>query len=92
MRDYVTRDWNDEFFVPGDGYATERGILASGSAAGLVDYMNLVYTANQMTTTTWQLIIDAVNEVPGSDDSALASKAMVATLLTVTSPEFITQR
>lgn len=96
MRDYTTRSIEeDDYFVPSDDYELERDILTSGSVADLVDYLNLVYTANQMSEETWQLIHDAVEdiEVPNNNSfDALRNRAIVGTLLTVTSAEFITQQ
>ena len=96
MRDYVTRSTDeDTYFVPADDYLREREILATGSVADLTDYLNLVYTANQMSDETWQKIHDAIDaiDVPSNNSfEALRQQAMVGTLLAVTSVESITQR
>lgn len=95
MRDYVTRNTsNDDFFVPSDDYQREREILEAGSAEDFTNYLNLVYTANQMSPETWQRIHDVIEAIePGSNTIETNTlRATLGTLLAVTSVEFITQK
>ena len=95
MRTFVQNNTDDDsYFVPSDDYARERSF---DSAEELTDYLNMVYTANQMSDETWQVIHDAIDaiDLPNqSNDRAEAQlqRAMVGTLLTVTSVEFINQQ
>ena len=62
--------------------------LASNPAA-LLDHLNLLLVAGQMSTGTRQLILDAVNAFPASDPK---NRVYTAITLTMVSPEFIVQK
>ena len=66
-------------------------------AQAFVDYLDLVYTANQLTENTRQLLLDAIAVValPDNDPAALATalaeRSKRAHLILITSPEFMVQ-
>ena len=96
MRNFIRNNTdNDSAFVHRDDYLRERAL--ADSPEQLIDYLDLLYTGNQMSDETKQRITDAVQaiELPNQTSNrfeALLQRAMVGTLLTVTSVEFINQQ
>jgi len=96
MRFFV---WNTEagsqeggFFPNYDDDLLER----AESVEGIVDYMNFIYTGNQMHPETVQAMYDAVGTVTedfmGNDQERFETRVRVATMLAVNTVEFKTQK
>lgn len=78
-------NWNQNNIK--SSYAPELA-LASNPAA-LLDHLDLLLTADRMSSATRQIILDAVNAVPASKP---ATRVHTAVALTMLSPEFIVQK
>ncbi|MDB5720468.1 MAG: hypothetical protein JWP15_1086 [Alphaproteobacteria bacterium] len=77
----------------GDAKPDYTDILTkAGDSAALVDEINLVLAAGQLSTATMGSIRTAVDSVATTATNALANRIGIAILLTLASPDFLTQR
>ena len=78
-------------------YATEMGLAATPDQ--LLDRVNLLLMAGQMSTTLYNQILAAINSIPiptsgdqNAINAALLSRVQTAIYLTVASPDFAAQQ
>ena len=76
-------------YLAGD-YSTEMALAVSDTGA-LMDRLNLLMMAGQMTAPTRKAILDAVNATPASNDAGQRRVAFAVFLISQ-SPEFIVQK
>ncbi len=77
----------------GDVKADYSAIQAKASdSAALIDEVNIVLTAGQLTQTTATAIKTAVDSIATTSTNAAANRANIAILLTLASPEYLTVR
>jgi hypothetical protein len=77
----------------GDTKADYADILTKASDSGaLVDEINLVMAAGQLSAATVASIKGAVDSVATTATNGLANRVGIAILLTLASPDFLTQR
>lgn len=89
MRSFISRSSeSSEYFFP--AYTAE--IVLADNAQALVDHLNLVYTANQMTEQTQQDMIEAIESISITANDARARRVHVATMLTFAAVEFNVRR
>jgi uncharacterized protein (DUF1800 family) len=88
-RDNVAIKYGSVDHYLGADYSVEMA-LASNPVA-LVDRLNLLLTAGRMSSSTKQTIINVINTIPATRDSG-HTRVAAAVLLTMVSPEFITQK
>lgn len=62
--------------------------LAENSAL-LVDRLNLLLAANQLSQETYDLIVQTVESMPGGDDDALRKRVQAAILMVMVSPDYL---
>jgi hypothetical protein len=73
--------------LPRNNYAAERAL--AGTPADLLDHLNVLLVAGQMSASTRNTILPAINAIPASDAT---NRVRTAVLLTMASPEFIVQK
>lgn len=64
----------------------------AGNATALVDRINLLLCAGEMTDATRGLIVQAVNAVPLSDHDGALNRVATAVYLTMNSPDYLVQK
>lgn len=67
-----------------------RGMATDVNA--LVDHVNLMLTANTMSTATRDSIRTAVGSIPATANNAAANRVNLALFMTMTSPDFLVQK
>ena len=77
----------DSAILPKDDYATERAL--ANNPAALLDHLNVLLVAGQMSASTRNTILPAINEIP---DSNPIDRVRTAVFLTMASPDFIVQK
>jgi len=77
----------DGAILPRNNYQTERAL--AGNPAALLDHLNVLLLAGQMSPSTRSTILPAINAIPASN---AADRVKTAVLLTMASPEFIVQK
>ncbi|MEM9965207.1 MAG: DUF1800 domain-containing protein, partial [Asticcacaulis sp.] len=61
-------------------------------ATALVDWLNMKFTANQLSSDTRTIIRDAINTMPSGSDDEKRRRLHAATLLVMASPEYLVQK
>ena len=62
------------------------------NAQSLLDELNLVLVASQLSSTTSSLILNAINGMPSGSDAVRYNRIYAALTMILASPEFIVQK
>ena len=73
--------------LPRNNYATERALAENPGA--LLDHLNVLLTAGQMSANTRNTILPAINAIPASEATDRVKTAIVLVML---SPDFVVQK
>jgi uncharacterized protein (DUF1800 family) len=92
--------YNAEGRMPTDGSVARdrlapnftRELGLANNAQQLVDHLNLVLAAGQLSQPTRATIVDAVNSIPSSTDQGRQSRVTAAITLVMSSPEYLVQK
>ena len=71
-------------------YTSELGL--AGNASQLVDRLNLLLAAGQLSPSTRTTIVDAVNSINGTTEAGRRSRLTAAITLVMSSPEYLIQK
>ena len=71
-------------------YATEMAL--AGDPAGLLKRLNLLLTANQLSTGSVALIVNAVTQMPNANNTDSQNRVYAAVLLVMACPEYLVQK
>lgn len=73
-------------------FAPQVSLIAAGNADGLVQNLNLLLFAGQMSRMLQTAILDAMAGVSGKDAASHLNRVRVAVLVAMSSPEYLVQR
>jgi hypothetical protein len=79
VRDYLAADMTQELSL-------------ASNAAALFDRLNLLLAANQLSSATKTLIVNALNGISASTESGRRSRVSTAITLVMSSPEYLIQK